>query len=436
MPDEPPPYDPARPHFDPALEGLRGVAILWVIWGHNTILSSTTPVDRVFHHAAGLGWALVDLFFVLCAFLVTRILLATRGMPGAATNYFVRRSVRVFPFYYAIVIFSLIILPLIPNSKAANFGKITGDEIYYWLHLENLSIVKHGNYRHGILDNGWSLPIEIHAFLILVPLLIFLLSERYLRRACLVLFLTGLTCRITLFVDGERLLSFLFGTASRSSDATQHPWSNYLSFFMLTPCRLDSVAVGMYIAILLRDGIDIRSLAKSAKWLALATGPAALALTIIEEWLPTKHPHTGPGLGRAFGTVGYSLLGVFNGSIIVLVLAAPARSILRRALCSPLLRLFGRLSYGLYMIHMPIRGLVRETLLGPPGYAAKVSFPTLLGSQLPGQFLFYLLTVPAALGVAWISFICLERPFLLLRQKFPSFATEHDWLIDPPARKA
>lgn len=72
----------------------------------------------------------------------------------------------------------------------------------------------------------------------------------------------------------------------------------------------------------------------------------------------------------------------------------------------------GTLSYGLYLTHLPLRRAVMQ-FYGPD------DFPTLLGSQLPGQLVFYAVAAAPAIGFAWLLWHLYERPFLRLKKWFP-----------------
>jgi len=64
-----------------ALDGIRGIAILAVMVHHFSCVfqGSTSPFDRVLYSIASRGRHGVDLFFVLSGFLITRILIYSRG---------------------------------------------------------------------------------------------------------------------------------------------------------------------------------------------------------------------------------------------------------------------------------------------------------------------------------------------------------------------
>ncbi len=57
----------------PALDGVRGIAILFVLLTHLGAILRDTAIAPLLEF----GWVGVDLFFVLSGFLITRILAAT-----------------------------------------------------------------------------------------------------------------------------------------------------------------------------------------------------------------------------------------------------------------------------------------------------------------------------------------------------------------------
>ena len=77
------------------------------------------------------------------------------------------------------------------------------------------------------------------------------------------------------------------------------------------------------------------------------------------------------------------------------------------------MRTFGRYSYALYLFHVPVRRWVRDT------YFPIAAFETWLGSPLPGQILFYVVTTAPALLLAWASWHLYEKQVLKLKEFFP-----------------
>jgi peptidoglycan/LPS O-acetylase OafA/YrhL len=95
----------------PSLDGLRGVAILPVIWHHAT----PRPLDGI----AGKGAVGVDLFFALSGFLITTLLLREkraryRVRLGA---FYVRRALRIFPLYYLVLLGYVTLALSLPSTS-------------------------------------------------------------------------------------------------------------------------------------------------------------------------------------------------------------------------------------------------------------------------------------------------------------------------------
>jgi peptidoglycan/LPS O-acetylase OafA/YrhL len=388
-----------EPAHVPALDGIRGLAILLVMVLHMTQLPPRTAVDRGFIRVAELGWIGVDLFFVLSGFLITGILLEAKGSPRYFQSFYARRVLRIFPLYYAVLVASLFVLPrVLPPDKALRFGSIAGDEIYYWLYLSNVAIARAGQPRHGVLDVTWSLSIE-EQFYLVWPVIVLVCSRRALLRAAAGLIVLSLLVRVALLVGTDL---------------------NAFSIYVLTPCHLDAIAMGALIAALAREPRGLAPLARPARAAAWALGPAALAFALTESLV--HPPDFGTGLSPLFSTVGWTMIASFFGALLIAVHAAAPGSALHRVFTSGFLRTLGKYSYGLYLIHLPLRALIRDRLFGPSTRAPRFVFPALFGSELPGQLLFYAIAIAASLGVAWLSFHLFEKQFLKLKRFFPTGA--------------
>src|SRR5665213_3289728 len=91
------PVSANRVYF-PALDGIRAMAFLMVFAGHYLRLPW--------------GWAGVDVFFVLSGFLITGILFDTRDELHRVRNFYVRRTLRIFPLYYAVFLVLALVYPI------------------------------------------------------------------------------------------------------------------------------------------------------------------------------------------------------------------------------------------------------------------------------------------------------------------------------------
>jgi peptidoglycan/LPS O-acetylase OafA/YrhL len=101
--------DAANPggfHHIPALDGIRGLAILFVLADH---LLSSNPYtsSAVFNFLSAIReslWIGVNLFFTLSGFLITGILWDTLHKPNFFRNFYARRALRIFPLYYGFLL--------------------------------------------------------------------------------------------------------------------------------------------------------------------------------------------------------------------------------------------------------------------------------------------------------------------------------------------
>ena len=100
----------------PALDGVRGLAILMVLMDH--FIGEMPPansLERAIVYVTGYGSYGVDLFFVLSGFLITGILYDTRDKAFYFRNFYMRRFLRIFPLYYGVLaLLSFFVGPLIP----------------------------------------------------------------------------------------------------------------------------------------------------------------------------------------------------------------------------------------------------------------------------------------------------------------------------------
>ncbi len=102
-----------RTKFFPALDGLRALSILAVIWHHAGGEQSTGLLARGFH---GVG-----LFFAISGFLITTLLLREQAATGTISlpRFYLRRTLRIFPLYYAVVaLYCLVVFALDRHSQA------------------------------------------------------------------------------------------------------------------------------------------------------------------------------------------------------------------------------------------------------------------------------------------------------------------------------
>ena len=423
----------------PVLDGIRGLAIILVLFHHCTDMTNANAVDdaaTLFLHWGGFG---VDLFFVLSGFLITGILADTRGHKGYFKSFYARRVLRIFPLYYGIVFFSFIILPNIGpmlaalpgvseatagtiDSKLNRFGTVGNDQWYYWAYLSNFVAAKVNGWRHGILDVSWSLSIE-EQFYLIWPMLIFLLGRARMKVVCVLLLVASPIFRTWLLVRGT---DPFFGGPTSVFDV-----------YVLTPGRLEGLALGALIALHLRgrehaheDNLAPARRLERLVPFAKIIAPVCLGLSLLGEGTRYLSDHPVHSHTRFTVYAGYTLVAVGFAAVLVLALAARPGSLWYRLWTWRPLRSFGKYSYAIYLMHMPTRAVIRDLIFGPNFNGSRFGdamfqFPRIGGSELPGQILFYIPAFAACWLAGWLSWNLYEKHFLKLKRFFPYVRREN-----------
>lgn len=362
-----------RAHI-PALDGVRGLAILMVMLFH--FLPYGTPGQPWAIRAALLGIHVgqtgVDLFFVLSGFLITGILLDTKSNAHYFRNFYARRTLRIFPLYYGSLLLFMILLP---NFTSLFHPVPVRQQLWLWFYARNIADFARAPAPAG---HFWSLAVEEH-FYLLWPAVVFFFNRKSLAGFCVVVMIVAMLTRGTLLAAG------------------------FSEMASLTPCRMDGLAAGAFLAAVLR-GPNQAKYDRRLAWLmllSLAIPLLPLYVTLSGTTLPIVQ------------SVKYSLLSLFYAGLLLLVLRARIGSLVARIFTSSPLRVLGKYSYGLYVFH----GL----LLGPllkwfPLASAEESQARFLAScavRLAGCF-------AISFACAWISWHAYEKHFLMLKKRFDS----------------
>jgi len=378
----------------PALDGVRGLAILLVILFHHTLMRPETFFDRVYVNLVRLGWSGVDLFFVLSGFLITVLLVDAKGGPHYYRNFYIRRTLRIFPLYYAFLFYTLQVSPsLWPDTELAAMGRdaMAGrSEAWYWLYGSNILFSRDQNFGHPNLAVTWSLAIE-EQFYLVWPLVVAITSRRTLMWTCAGLIVTAFALRTALAVGG----------------------AHEILAYVLPMCRMDALAAGALVALAMRSDRSGPP-AAPARLITLAriVAPAAAA-TVLAIWYVEDLFDNADWSEPLMQTAGYTTLALGYAAVVTLAASGPANSWITRFFRLSPLRTLGRYSYALYLFHVPVRRFIRDE------YFPVASFPTLFGSPLPGQLLFYVAATIPALALAWLSWHLYERQWLTLTKNFP-----------------
>ncbi len=117
------PASPPAGHV-PAIDGVRGVAVLLVTIAHTILMKPVCRFDDQAASILGIGWCGVDLFFVLSGFLITGILFDAKGGDRYFASFYMRRVLRIFPVYYVAIFLLLIVLPRMALPQADAYAAI------------------------------------------------------------------------------------------------------------------------------------------------------------------------------------------------------------------------------------------------------------------------------------------------------------------------
>jgi peptidoglycan/LPS O-acetylase OafA/YrhL len=334
----------------PGLDSLRGLAVLAVMLVH---VGKRTPDLPLLQHGA-IG---VDLFFVLSGFLITRTLLRSRSSPRYFSSFYAGRILRIWPLYFTVLFIAFVAIPWLRPEMAATIF----DRAYPWwsypMFLNNLLVNAEG---FGPVHIAWSLAIE-EQFYLLWPIVIAGCDRRTLRRLIPILFVAGLGLR--LFCAGGLL---------------------HISMYYNTLTRMDGLLVGSFLAVTLSDVklfADV-SLARHIGVLAAIIVPIALMRADL-EWIR------------------YSILSVAFGCAVVLSIHSKLLE------SSTFLRFTGRISYGLYMLHLLCFGVIDQTSLRFVLSATS--------SKVANEVSYVLLSFLFTYGAASLSWFVMERPILRVR---------------------
>lgn len=358
------------------LDGLRGLAILLVILCHYVGNAGHAQLGfwpHRFLSAFTAGWSGVDLFFVLSGFLIGGILLNAREAPHYFRAFYMRRVFRILPIYYLwTLLFAAVVaasLAFFPGRLAVRSHDLLRVPVQL-LFLQNIFIgMPHFQWTWFVVT--WSLAVEEQFYLLAPPLIRFLSTRNFVA-------VLGATVALAPIL---RFVLFRYWA----------PGSYLCSFLM--PCRADSLAWGMLLAVGWREAwfrdVTRRRGAKLKSALAvLVLGAGALLWWLV-------HP-----LNIVTVTLGFSWLAILFSALLLTVVSSPEGWI-AGIMRWNFLRWLGGISYCVYILHDAFNFFAHRVFLH-----AEPQIHTAGGI---GASLFAL---AATLGLASLSWRYFEKPLI------------------------
>ena len=342
---------------------MRALAVLAVIQLHYIVSTPFVGDLRVrlpaFESALSMGWCGVDFFFVISGFLIGGILIDRRNSSNLFQVFFTRRALRILPAYYLL----LLILVFVPATAWTSKAQ----EVPLWaffLFIQNF-FTSFGLRAGGPFGPLWSIAIE-EQFYLLAPGIARFVS----RRAAKILLAAAIFLPPIL----------------RSVMATD--WSPIkMSGWDFTPTRVDGLALGVAGAWLVRTPVALERLKRARQLHRVALVLLGFGAVALSQFTRFK------GGVRVQTTIGITYLSVWFLAVLLYAVIHAADSRTARVLRFPALCSAGRVSYSLYLFHIPALLLVLHWGVRSP--------------------LFVLSAAALVLGVcAWASWRWFESPLI------------------------
>jgi len=341
------------------LDFVRGIAIVMVMGFHfHTVRTGVPLVDAIAYPLTHFGREGVNLFFTLSGFLVGGLLLRQYAQTGRidARRFIVRRMFRIWPAYYALILFHLLARrhPL---------------DTFLWQNLAHLQ-----NYYGTSIAQTWSLAVEEHFYLLLPALLLLFARWRTSANA-----IVGVLAALCVAVLAARCAAVAGGDLAGAFAYTQYRLDSLLFGVLLA--ALYWMKPALYRRLAARTGVLVAAVLLLGAWLAFATRDVAL-----DE------------------SVGFTVQALGFCALIVLVLEHSGALGASRAYRA--IAWLGLYSYGIYLWH--------SLALAPGAWLIRVASahgaPPLAvwALALPVQF-------AIAIALGYLTTRAIEYPFLRLR---------------------
>ena len=368
-------------HHYPAFDGLRGIAVLLVLWFHSSNFSyelnpdSYYGITEIYYYFTIIGTTGVDLFFVLSGFLITGILIDTSHHKHILKKFYIRRSLRIFPLYYAVFfIFLAYFIFMLGFNNIDNWKIFT--HLFY---IQNWSL-EYNSDVFMMLNHTWSLAVE-EQFYLFWPLLFLFFYEKgqgVKQAIYLCLFMICLSWILRLY----------FMDLNRPKFA-----------YTYTISRLDGLALGALLSI---SCAHYRKLLVKYRHLFLVAMGFLLSLLLIVLF----SNDIGNGKHDEMTRIGLMICTTLYTCLLAYIFLSDDTNLIKRCLSSNWIGRIGKYSYGIYIFHFTVMFILGNNL-----FEYELSYwESHLVLLIVGGLISFLLS--------WLSYKYFEKPILCLKDKY------------------
>jgi peptidoglycan/LPS O-acetylase OafA/YrhL len=355
------------------LDVLRCVAVLVVIVYHSSIWESFGRV----------GWAGVDLFFVLSGFLISGLLFSEYKKCHAISfqRFFVRRGFKIYPAFYAFLLIAGVMEYAVLHTHASTAQYL--HDIFFIM-----------NYKTGVWVHLWSLGVEEH-FYIFLPILLLLLMRFSSDRNDPFRVLPWVTLIVSTLCIVFRALSIDAGTP------------NFHMVHYATHNRMDALFFGVLLGYFFHFRPEVLEGVMRPTLNRFAIALVSVAFLCLPCFIPLQ--------GKVFATLGYTFIYIGFGGVLLLSLYVnrflPRGVALAAEKIGAAFAFIGIYSYSIYLWHDVVQAYT-------PGIVHHFTHISLEGITL------FTLSTALCLTVGIVMSRLIEWPMLRLRDKmFPALAS-------------
>lgn len=295
------------------LDGLRGIAILMVIF---------------FHYFTGFyvfdfGWSGVDLFFILSGYLLSGRIIPYLNDRKIIWKFYFNRILRIVPLYFSFLIVFYLFFYFVASNQTRNFSEHLQHPLIFFTFVCNWMFILNFNPVQHQLSHLWSLAVE-EQFYLFFPIYVVILRQK---KKLLNFTLLGIVIIL--------ISRYLYSLSLNEAEDLKIYWNTFY--------RMDSFFVGVLIYLLKENGY-LDKYYKRIKIILIISILVILVGCIHENSFRINH---------FFITIGFTVVAVGYGCIVVFAINA-RNNFIKRITSNGRLIFFGKISFGLYIFHWPV----------------------------------------------------------------------------------